>query len=52
MDLLADVPERRREPGLHLRMDVLALDGEPPLHGLLVQLFEFREELRKLIGPQ
>ena len=52
MDLLADVPERRRKPRLHLRMDVLALDGESAFHGLLVQLFEFRQELRELIGPQ
>ena len=52
MDLLADVPERCREPRLHLRMDVLALDGEPAFHGFLVQFFELRHELREFISPQ
>ena len=52
MDLLADIAEGGGQPGFHLRMDVLALDGEPAFHGLLMQLLQLRQQLRKLVLAQ
>ena len=49
MDLLAHIPERGGQPGLHLRMDIFPFDGESAFHGLLMQFLQLRQQHGQLV---
>ena len=49
MRVITHIAERSRQPGLHLGVDVLSLDGELALNGLLMQFLQFGKQYGEFV---